>query len=97
MLGLVSKKIRVETFKGEPRWCLEGKPLSGPAFMLRGGVELAGVFRAEGDEPPGKPSFHWRAENEETRVEVDPQRDEFRRPSEEEAKRSHFPVRTNIS
>jgi len=67
--------------------------------MLRGGVELIGIFDEEGDDPPGKPVFLWRVQgsDETHRVEVDPMKDEFRRPSEDEAKRSLFPVRTNIS
>lgn len=65
--------------------------------MLRGGVEVIGFLDEEGEDPPGKPVFLWRVENQEVRTEVDPLRDEFRWPSEEEAKLTSFPVRTNIS
>jgi len=95
----VSKKIVIETFKDEPRWCLDGEPLDGPVFMLRGGVEMIGLFDTEGDDPPGKPVFRSRVSGEEheRRTEVDPRRDEFRRPSADEAKRTRFPVRSDIS
>ena len=95
----MSRKIAIETFKGQPRWCLDGRPVDGPVFMLRGGIEAFGFFVEEGDEPPGKPFLEWRLEGqkETERTEVDPTRDEFRRPSEEEASRIHLPVRSNIS
>jgi|HubBroStandDraft_1064217.scaffolds.fasta_scaffold00816_15 hypothetical protein len=97
MFDLVSKKIVIQTFKDEPRWCLHGTPPDGPVFMLRGGVEVIGFLDCEGDAPPGKPFFNWIVDNEEIRTEVDPLRDEFRLPSEDEAKRTRHRVRTNIS
>jgi hypothetical protein len=93
----MGKKIVIQTFNGEPRWCLEGRPLDGFVFMLRGGVVVIGSLDEEGEDPPGKPFFNWLLEGHEQRVEVDPLRDEFRRPSEEEAKRTRVPIRTGIS
>jgi hypothetical protein len=93
----MSKKIVIQTFKGEPRWCLDGTPLDGPVFMLRGGVEVIGLLDEEGENPPGKPFFCWLVDGKENRVEVQPLRDEFRRPSEDEANRTRHRIRTNIS
>jgi hypothetical protein len=83
----MSKKLVLMTVDGEPQWHLDGRALAyEPIFMLQNGSEVWGVFELDGDEPPGRPFFRPYATNGDLgdRIDVDPERDEFRRMAPDE-------------
>jgi hypothetical protein len=95
------RKLVLVDADGKQFWSLDGKTIMyEPVIMLRKGVEMHGVFEAEGDEPPGKPVFMFRVTGDDTehRVEIDPETDELRRLSQEEQDGLQvFPVKTGLS
>ena len=75
-------KLEVQTIGGEPRWCLDGRPVGHEILvMVRKGAEIHGVIGLDGHEPPGTPIFAYRlfGVEESKVVKVHPETDLFRR------------------